>query len=488
MSDRILLDTTDSSYYTINSQAADPLKASIVSISQDTLDIDSRCKTVAKVSLFVTVGVLSAGAKVPFIPISLKFGDLAGKWVGADGGKVLGILSAYGNSTGFFILEFWAGKAIINDALSSRRTESCVQCKQFVILPVAVALALVSQLPSALAGVQYNNKDYRYVAGSVLLVTGSILPTRSLQLAANDACMISFRKKTQSIMEVKKQELLDLISENHQLYLNMPKNDKLALIGQINEIQAKNTEDAIYEYLSILLSVPDDNAIDTHRALCRNTTLKCMGLATGTILTGLFHYALGEFTHDKSKEYILDNEISAITFAALAVSVNFYLLGSSIIRTAQRVFITTGNLLCGSYNPSIADQINPGLSFSLKLVGLVTDVFALGPTLVIWPEFYKDSEVKKYLFTISISISLFLILFTSTLDIIDDIVEGSSRNDSKAIVELDRAYQKLMLVISRSALIDFVAFHANLPEEFKNQFFSRLEETGERLLEAAEDV
>lgn len=126
--------------------------------------------------------VISVAAKLPYIPIALQLGPVAGP------------IAAFGNSAGFFVLKYWAISATINDVFRAqiRGEKELIQgdcqhksniCKHVVVISAAAIIALSSRLPNALPGMQYKEAHYKIAAGLVVMIAGALIPMRSLQLS-----------------------------------------------------------------------------------------------------------------------------------------------------------------------------------------------------------------------------------------------------------------------------------------------------------------
>ena len=135
---------------------------------------------------------------------------------------------------------------------------------------------------------------------------------------------------------------------------------------------------------------------------------------------------------------------------------------------------------------NIGWQLRPGISCALTAVGLIIDFCALGPTYIIWGNFYsaEDSEAEHYFFQNTICISLFMLLFTSTLDIIDEIVESSlarGTEEEKEILLLNREFQKLAALLENSSTVEFLEFLVDRDESTKKELLERIDFSADKL-------
>lgn len=199
----------------------------------------------------------------------------------------------------------------------------------------------------------------------------------------------------------------------------------------------------------------------------------------GAALALTSEYALGDYTFALTKGELWDNDIVAGVFAGLAVGSTAYLFGKSIMGTTQRMFNTFGNLLTGNEVRNIGWQLRPGLSFASTAIGLLIDVCALGPTYIIWGEFYgaQESIIKHEFFQNAMCASLFLLLFTSTLDTIDDIVASSierGTEEEREILMINGEFQKLAAIVDSSSSTEFLEYLVDRDEQSKEELLNRI--------------
>lgn len=426
--------------------------------------------------------VISAIAKIPFIPVSFELG------------KVLGPISIVGNSTGYFILEYWAAAGTTDD-LFGPRTKAEIElfeeeksgkgkiCRKIIIISTASLIALFSQLPTSLAGMEYNPQQYKIAAGLVLLIAGSLIPIRSLQLSI-EQIRLAAKKTTESEIAKIKTRMVSLIRNSHGAFIQENRSAKRLFIEECNTARRFSgpAGEKTNQYALTLISRDIPTISDTKK--CISATFNYTGLAIGSALAGIFEYALGEYTFSLTKEEIWDNDIAGGAFAALAVGSTAYLFGTSIIRTTQRIFNLFGNLTTGKEVRNLSWQLRPKLSFILSAIGLLIDLCALGPTYVIWGDFYDQNEVEHQLFQKTTTASLFLILFTSTLDIIDEIVVSSiayGTEEEQEILKINTEFQKLATLIEKSSSREFIGYLTHLDEASQHELLERINVSSNQL-------
>ncbi len=432
--------------------------------------------------------VISAVAKVPFAPISLRLGP------------VLGPISIAGNSSGFFILEYWAAAGTVDDLLGpmtkpemellrAKSAGAKKTCRTVVIISIASLIALSSQLPIALAGVDYNATKYRVVAGVVLLVAGALIPVRSLQLSIEQIRRTAQKSVRSEITQIRT-KMIALIKEAQDSFIQKSWDQKKLFIQQKNEIsKIDSPTDKTRRYMQAMLScefLPVSCGKKIVRGICNYT-----GLVIGGALAGIFGYASGEYTYTLTKKELWDNEVAGVVFAILAVGSTAYLFGKSIVFTTRGVFNLVGNFATGKEIRNLGWQLKPALSFTLTALGLLIDFTALGPTYIIWGDFYNQTEVKHHFFQKTMCASLFVLLFTSTLDIIDEIVTlkiTQGTEEELEVLRINEEFQKLATLIAKSPTQDFIKYLLYLGNSDQTSFLDRMNVSTDELRSYAENL
>ena len=172
-------------------------------------------------------------------------------------------------------------------------------------------------------------------------------------------------------------------------------------------------------------------------------------------------------------------------FSAVVVASNTFLMSTSVIGTSTRLFNTMIELFTGSSTPSISENIRPKLAFSLKTLGLITDALAIGPTIVIWGQFFSDNIFESRYFQTTISSSVFLIFFTATLDLIDDVVEYAiakkGTESEKEFLKMAKEFNELEAMLDRFSHRNIGELLKFLPEDFQSCLLNKFELTRDKL-------
>lgn len=411
--------------------------------------------------------VISAGAKIPYIPIALTL----------PGGPFV----AFANSAAFFNLEYWAINGTIDDLLGPKGASEVVllerqgkgKCYLVAIVSTSLVIALLSQIPIALPALDYDAK-YKALGFGILLGAGALLPVRSIQLSIDKGIKMQrcFPGDVGKQIEEIRSDVLMLIEEHRELFRQMGYPEKLEHLTRMSLLRQDAGIEKLDSYVQGIFEKP----------LCR-TTQKETSLSDrassviGLWLTSSFQVAITMYTWTKTKEHLIDNDLLAGIFSAAVVISGVYLTGRSIIQTTQTMTRSLVGCFTRRKERTIAEQVRPKLCLSLKLIGLILNLAALGPTIVIWGDFFNENQSTRAYFQVTMCAALFLLLSTATLDSVDMAVEEivlSGKNlTNKEIVQYHREIQQVARVLDESSLLDFSLFVMKCPETLKTELLRR---------------
>lgn len=435
--------------------------------NRDRIDVHAKLRKSMKIGVIL----LSATAKVPYWVISMKLG------------KIIGPVSAVANTVAFFILETWAGRQTIDNEL---RPKTIAELSLFgdkkvrhiiVITSLSFLIAAASQLPTALAAMKYNSPALKIAAAIILVISNSLFPLRSIQLSLEAIGRQSIRD-VESKLNNLKSKILDLLFSKISQLKN---SNACEWVKVLQEIQY--TEDVRIKkrkYYSILFK---DN-IDQTPSETTGRQIRKVGEVVGFILNIFLQYSLGAYTYAASKEELDDSDGLGISLAIVAVASNIYLMGKSIQKTMGKIFESVQKWLTGNKAPSLIEQMRPRATFMITSVGILLDILALGPTIVIWSDYYDRNRSEKYLLTSLMCLSIFTLLMTAMLDTLEDIVENwvvfNGTQLEKEALMLNGKFKSLAEAIKNTPHNHFAVFMLDLPEEIRSpllrQFNISLEE------------
>ncbi len=438
-------------------------------INQDLLDKHWCSRRTIKVVCF---GV-SASAKVPYIPIALTL----------PGGAFL----AFANCAAFLGLEYWAIEGTIDDFLGPRSTHEVVmlqkgpkgKCYRVATLSTAVVLSLISQIPVAFPALDYDGA-YAKLGFGVLLVAGSLLPIRSIQLSVDRSLQLQcLRGEIGKKIEVVRADMVSFIDDHGELFTTMDFLQQIQLLTKMSEIRTGDVVDKVNAYTKLVLARTHMQPAAQKSSLCDRVSY-----VTGLLITSTFQVALTMYTWSKTKEHIADDNATAASFAGLVLCSGIYLTGKSIIQTTQRMTRSIVDFFRCRQQRTIAEQVNPALCFSLKTIGMVINLAALGPTVRIWGDFYKDNPAQTYM-EVTMCAAIFLFLSTATLalaeKVVRDIVCSGNHRGKKEIVQYHQELGQFAKILQESPLVDFSIFVMKCPEDVKGELLERVELAEEAL-------
>lgn len=409
---------------------------------------------------------LSAGAA--FIPVSLPL--------------PAGSLFAAANFVGFFKLDMWAIRGTIHDLLGPRGEKEVVllnrtakgKCFTAAVMVASTAIALLSQVPVALPSLDYDGK-LKIPAVICLFVGGALLPIRSLQLTidktirARNASLGKTGKKLENLRML----MASMIDEHREMFRKMDRISKLEHIDCLQQAQGTDVERA-RKLIEQILEEP----LETQEVQKRSLS-SYFPTAAGVFIAGSLQTGLAIYTFEKTKEHIVDNDVAAGTLAGSVVLSGIYLSGLSILNTTERIAGAFLRCIKGQREKSMAEQFRPKLTQSLKLLGLLIDLGALGATTVIWGDFYKNNLPAKLYFDITLCLAYFLFLSTSTLDMVDEavaeIVQRTGSHNERQIVQLNDQLSQIKKIIEQSSLLDFSEFLGKCSNELKVKLLDRVD-------------
>ena len=407
----------------------------------------------------------SLGANATYVPISLQL--------------PAGLFFATGNFLAFVNLDFWAFTAIFNELLGPKREYEQLLLNQqatgkiykTALVTAALVIALLSQVPLALPALDYD-RPYEIQAVVILLVAGSFIPTRSLQISFDKSLQMRkyILRETDKKLESARSEVISLVGQYRENFRQSNRQSQLALFDALSQITHLERGDQLNSYLSQVLHPAESTSNP-------NKFCKYSSFVLGFCLTASLQVALTMYTWDKTKTYITDNDYAASGFVATVIGASLYLTGRSIIGTAQRIAQSTIDLLTGRRDRTLAEQIRPKLTFTLKLIGLLLNLGTLGPGIVIWGGFYDDEKERLY-FQTTICAAYFLLVSTATLDVLDssiqDFIQWKGSPEDQSIIQLYTDLQKLEKLFEQSSLLDFSLFLTQSSENIKGMLLEKV--------------
>lgn len=428
--------------------------------------IDSVCQKSTRVTLRVIVIGCSAAVKVFFIPVSLEL---------PAGGAF-----AAGNCIAYFALEYWSGNAVIN-SIAGPKTRAEMELERYgnkygrgraiAIGVSSVTIGLLSQVTYALAAALYNSQKFKVLAGVTTLIAGGLFPARSTQLSLeayfNNQKLSEIEK---TLVEIKN-DLIAHLQDHRTLLVEAGYEEQCEIINKFNEFRKSSNK-----------VVDFTNHVFAKRALPPTSPPSCsptraFSYVVGGSLTVILQSCIGWYTWSKTQELVTDDTAVAGVCTALAVGSAFYMTGKSLISTTERICNAIVDFAECRFKPTLIEKLRPKTTFCLKTLSLLSSTLALGATWVIWSDFFEDNKMEKNFFTSTINAATFLLLYTATLDMVDDIVEAlikqTGTHEEKEVLELYHELRNFQEVIQKSSMADFGIFLTKLPDSVRIPLLQR---------------
>jgi hypothetical protein len=342
-----------------------------------------------------------------------------------------------------------------------------------ILTTTVVALALLSQVPIAFGTFDYD-KNHTPVGFGVLLAAGALPIIRSLQLSLNalqlHRCRFDYVEKK---IEAIRSEVVGLIDLHRELFVETAKREKLFFLQLLAPLRYGDDPNRLDTYISKILGIPPEFAATRATPLSGRVSL-----FIGLCFNVSFQTAWMMYAFSKTKAYLANDDGAASTLAAVTVVSGLYLTSSAIVKMTQRVTKAVLNGLCCRREKSLSEQLEPKLTVTLRFIGLLINLTALRTALVIWEDFFDKNKVEQVYFGVTMYASLFMLLSTSTLDLIDDIVEMVVRHkgtrDDRRIYDFYNELHCFQRILRDSSVFDFSIFVLKLPESLRTQMLQRV--------------
>lgn len=418
-------------------------------------------------SLKVTSAAIAILSKLPFIPVAMQYGFF------------LGPLIAVSNTTTFSVLRYWAAKNMIDDILPPRTQAEIDLLRQnqhgtrstivkVVVIPVALLLAVASQTDTVLPAIIYNSGILKIAAAIVSLLGGVPLPLRSFQLALNHLSS-NFQRSAECQVTAIKARMTRLLLENQQLLVTLPYQEKLEFVNSL-ERTSDNSSSLINSQEGYVFLLTQDRHLPPHSTQdVIERIFRYAGMGAGLVLAGVFEAVTTEYAYVETRKQLVDNPYIAATVATVAAGSTLYLFARSIVNTTTRIFATVGKTVALKETRNLGWQLKPKLSFTLTAIGLITGAFSAGIDLIIFGDFYKDNNLlEREFLRDTTTLAIFLLLFTATLDTIEDIVEhfiARGSTEERQILKLYLDFQKLIDLIQKSPSVELIGYLQNMSDD-----------------------
>ncbi len=428
--------------------------------------------------------IASVLAGAAYVPISLQLPP------------EIGPLCAASNIIAFSGLDIWAIHTLVMEFLGPKGEQEALlrghasfgKYSNLIIVAFSGIIGLLSQIPVVLPSINYNEDRTTQILGAIALFTGgSLIPITSLYQS-----IIALREMRNSRGELRERlnqlrtELITTIGEHQELFSKLSPKERRDYIIKMS--QEKEQEEDTYRFIQAICSpfLSEEEGIDREvrplfsvtATLEENPWITYGTKFFGALIATSMQVGLGWYTEVKVTDLTGSEIVGGIGAGAVVLS-GIYLTSRSIITTTERISRAFFHCIKGSPQSSLAEELRPKLTRVLKFLGITIDILALGATVVIWNDFFKDNLPAKIYFEITLCLAYFLFAFTSTLDVVDSIAEELIRRKGtppeKEALAFYQSLSKLRSLIASSSLIDFSGFISKCPDTLKNQLLAKVD-------------
>nr|NGX27501.1 hypothetical protein [Chlamydiota bacterium] len=384
------------------------------------------------------------------------------------------------NCKAFFILEMWAARGIIQDllgpkiaertALEKKKINTCITVSLVI---AAIAISTFTQIPYALPAADYSPRNKAFV-GIFSLVASIFIPTRSMQLTLSKAYEKSPAVKKNPTLSKFQMGLVQLTRENQAGFISLNMIDKKDWIHDLRSIKSQESNyNKLISYLKWICL--ESKEIHPQLGTCSQKYSNYTSRALGLFITGVFEYAIAKYSFNKTKELIWENDIFSGCTAFVTTASCLYIYGESILKTSERIFNGMREIVGKKRISTLGEQLWPKLNIGLKLEESVTNLFALGPTFVIWGDLFKTPTWEHWFFVTTIMVAKYFTLSTASFDTINDFTETLTLGaEKKEIVEQNKEFKSLISTFENCSQKDLALFLLDLPEDLKSQLCERI--------------
>lgn len=449
---------------------------------------ETACHLVARRSL-QGLGIAVAGAgKYPFVSIAKKAGG---------NNEVYGIALAYGNTASFAALISWALLNIIDGEMRPLTKEEAAllratngHCSKAALLPVAILVGLVSQTPFAYLAYVYNGEKVEMPV--MMMLSDSWFPTYSTYLSLKRGLAVRHLTSYEETLSGIRRQMIALLEGNRALLENPE--TRVDYVAALEAIRNGSALDKPKQYLKAMLEgrVTAEVAETQSRTACRkvgDAFAGFLGIVAFLSNMGAIGYVSYLGWHQVYANPGFDG-----TFAALAVGANLYLNSTSVPRTAIRLYNLVKDVVLCRYQPTLADQLAPKMSFALKVLGLATAALSYGPSVQISHDYFDgdsedygichDPDLSTYM-EVANSCATVCLVATAILDIVDQIValSISKLGDKEAVqlMELNDEMKRFAYILANSPLFEFALLLKLLPQPIFDSLLKDTEVTRDNL-------
>lgn len=429
----------------------------------------------SRTALKVVCITLSGVSKLTYLPLALKMSG--------------GPFWAAGSCLGYLALDYWAIGGSINETLAPRAPSEILllqntgsgRGRKYVVATIisSIVLGIIARIPLSLPSLDYNTGALKWGGFFLVLLGGSFTTIRSIHMTIDkiyQACRKLALDQLGKELEKARGKMIALLTRNRTVFRQMKISEQSPIIQLLTTARTSrlaNAEDNYFlEVFKELQQEPEKS--------CGEQVRDNFGYVIGLVLSGIYQKVIGEYTFEKSKQYITgdDEEVAAGFISGAVVAAGSVIITGAIVNLSQRVYKFALDRLLGRKEKTLADQLRPKLVLSLQILSLITDIAATGISWKIWTDFYEndlnDDLAKSRFHEISACAATFLFLLTGSIELVDQFIEELLRRKGtlleKDIVTISDELEQMKNLIQHSSFVDFSIFASNLPPQLKSTF------------------
>lgn len=388
---------------------------------------------------------------------------------------------ATGSFVGFYLFDVWAIRNAVEGILGPTTESAAILfshtnkglCRRVMVLSGSATIAAISQVPAGIIEAKYNSPKYNQVLAFISTVlAGSFLPTLSIQVMIDAALRERTFSQLETTLDLVQQNMVGLVRQYRELFVRTPFQRKLLLIGRFNLLSASPKNGGRINQL-VRDMVKARNQVPVKRSNRCERVMNGLATCNGVVLASVAQTVLGMYSFSNAMEVFEERveypKAVAGVWAGLVVS-SSYLMSKAIVDTSRRLTTTFVNVVIRREEKTISEQLRPKTVFASKFLGLVIDLLAQGAGWVVWGDFYKEyDDNTKNFFRGTMCSAMFLLLFTASLDLVNELTEYCIRHkgngQEKEIIQFYDQLQQIAKLVEGSSFRDFSIFLTKLPPE-----------------------
>jgi len=386
------------------------------------------------------------------------------------------IVLPFGNITAFAIVMGYCSDQVMQLILHKPSAEEtrlfrAHRTRSIVVFVHSIVGGIAAQTPSAVLSAAYvSNRVAKVAYPIVIYACHSGFSIYSLHLASQDfinsgiyrlRCCGS-RFELRQLQET----LMAEVGRFHGQFIASTRTDQVELVRRITDDTTSESDKLRMIFSSAIHSPKRKNWF-------RTITTYAAGAvgAAGTVgLTWLW------WNFDKSgADETTSNTIGSYIITAYTTFVVSYFAPRFIPQAAMDFWSYLLDFIEDTYQRSLAEQMHPGVVFTLKLITLLAAMFSWGPTQIGAKDFLsgKDSEITQVFASIGVSIMAAKICFLAIEQFSQLYIYNKGTDEEKMVLELNARLERLMRIIQHSSLLELARGWRDFPADLQAELVRR---------------